>query len=107
MIVFDAATHTYTTEDDGIVSSATQIIVPLPPPGVKVVKHTLFECPCTGEICRTGYCPWNDGGLRYCTVCDGLEGSLPTDCPGRKMTKAEADAVYADDLDFEDGEWMS
>lgn len=39
-------------------------------------------------------------GLSSCTTCGGGEGSLPTDCPGRRMTCEEADAVYAGTLDF-------
>jgi hypothetical protein len=43
------------------------------------VKHTEF-------ICKGGHdyisCQFCDGGLFACTVCDGAEGSLPTDCPG-------------------------
>ena len=42
-------------------------------------------------------------GLAYCSVCTGAEGSLPTLCPGRKMTEEEERAVYANELDFNTG----
>jgi hypothetical protein len=64
------------------------------------VKHTEF-------ICKGGHdyisCQFCDGGLFACTVCDGAEGSLPTDCPGTKMTTEQSDAVYAGDLDYREG----
>lgn len=63
------------------------------------------EYKCTGCGDRVGYCQWCDGGLYLCTVCDGAEGSLPTECPGRKMTSLESDSVYAGQIDFKDGEW--
>lgn len=47
----------------------------------------------------------NDDGLVYCKTCKGKEGSLPTDCPGQRMTELQGDAVYAGWLDFKDGVW--
>ena len=41
-----------------------------------------------------------EDGLSHCLVCGGAEGSLPTLCPGRKMTAAQHDGVYARELDF-------
>ena len=41
--------------------------------------------------------------LQYCSVCTGAEGSLPTLCPGRKMTEEEERAVYANELNFNTG----
>lgn len=40
-----------------------------------------------------------------CTTCNGAEGTLPTDCPGVKMTSEQQDAVYAGRLDFRGGAW--
>lgn len=47
-----------------------------------------------------GCCPICDGGLSYCRVCSGAEGSLPCDCPGEPMTDDQATAVYNGTLDF-------
>ena len=47
-----------------------------------------------------------DGGLCICKVCNGAEGSLPSECPGQKMTQAEEDAVMRGDVDFIDGRWI-
>lgn len=46
------------------------------------------------------------GGLALCTVCNGAEGSLPTDCPGRRMSAWEADEVQASRLDYRGGIWV-
>jgi hypothetical protein len=67
-------------------------------------NHTLFKC---GPNCdNPGRCPYCDGGLAYCTVCHGAEGSLPTSCPGRPMSQEVQDDVYACRLDFRDGAWV-
>ena len=47
----------------------------------------------------------NEHGLAHCKVCGGAEGSLPTDCPGERMTQLQEDAVYQGWLDFKDGVW--
>lgn len=44
--------------------------------------------------------------LAHCKVCGGAEGSLPTDCPGVKMTSEQEDKVYGCELDFRCGEWV-
>lgn len=42
------------------------------------------------------------GGLALCSRCGGLEGSLPTDCPGDEgMTMEQQEAVYGGRLDFD------
>lgn len=38
--------------------------------------------------------------LSLCTVCGGAEASLPTDCPGRRMTTTELDEVQEQLLDY-------
>jgi hypothetical protein len=63
-------------------------------------QHVRQEC--TDPDC-TGNC--NLCNLFMCKVCKGAEGSLPTDCPGRKLTDAEEDAIMAGRLDFKNGEW--
>lgn len=64
------------------------------------MKHTKY-------ICKGGHdypgCIFCDGGLFLCTVCKGFEGTLPTDCPGVKMTEGQSDAVYAGMLDYREG----
>ncbi len=66
------------------------------------MKHTWYECNCH----QTG-CMFCDGGLGHCTVCNGFEGTLTTDCCGRKITEDEEDAIYKKGtLDFVNGEWV-
>lgn len=47
-----------------------------------------------------------DDGLCHCKVCGGAEGSLPTDCPGTKMTQDQEDRVFGCTLDYRKGEWV-
>lgn len=47
-----------------------------------------------------------DDGLAHCKKCNGGEGSLPTECPGVKMTADEEDLVYAGKLDYKAGRWV-
>lgn len=48
------------------------------------------------------------GELEYCKVCMGFEGSMPTDCPGEKMTAEQSDKVYAGNLDYKKAEgWVN
>lgn len=64
--------------------------------------HTLEECNCGRprcNICR--------GGLTTCEVCGGAEGSLPTDCPGYALSRAERTAILEGRVDFESGEWFN
>ena len=65
-------------------------------------EHTWYECP---PHCEKHFCLFCKGGLGLCTVCNGFEGELPTECPGREMTKTEKDAIYTQGHDFRDGEW--
>jgi hypothetical protein len=64
-------------------------------------QHVYYECDCNRPGCQ--FC---DGGLGYCTVCGGAEGSLTIECCGRKITKHEEDRIYyGGNLDFHDGDW--
>lgn len=47
-----------------------------------------------------------DGGLALCKVCGGIEGALPSECPGTKMTSIQIEHVYAGDIDFRNGAWI-
>lgn len=60
-------------------------------------KHRLYRC---DGHCEQEHCPYCDGGLSYCPTCGGAEGSLPEDCPQRRMTDEEEKAVYRGELDF-------
>lgn len=48
-----------------------------------------------------------EGGLGLCETCGGAESSLPTDCPGVKMTSEQMDAVSAGTLDYRSGAWRT
>lgn len=64
------------------------------------------DCPAhRGDNPRS--CPICDGGLALCTVCGGREGSLPSRCPGTRMTHDEANWVYEGILDFTDEGWIT
>lgn len=49
----------------------------------------------------------SEDGLAHCKVCGGAEGSLPIECPGRRMTAQEEDEVYAGSLQFSNSKWWS
>lgn len=63
--------------------------------------HRLYTC--SGRGCAG--CMICEGGLSRCTVCGGAEGSLPTHCPGTRMSALMEASVYRGDADFRDGEW--
>ena len=65
--------------------------------------HTFYECPLD---CDNPYCNYCRGGLAFCTVCDGAEGSLTTNCCGKSMSEKTSDSVYACKIDFKDGHWQ-
>ena len=57
--------------------------------------------------CGNWSCPICVGGLGFCIVCGGAEGTLTTECCGRKITKEEEDRIYKQgNLDFRDGKWV-
>jgi hypothetical protein len=64
--------------------------------------HAWYECEkgCNG-------CMFCNGGLASCTRCGGFEGSLPSECPGEKMTEEQETAIYAGALDFRAGTWVN
>lgn len=64
-------------------------------------KHKLYDCNCHEVNCC--YC---EGGLAFCTVCKGGEGSLTSECCGRPLTEVEEDQIYnKESLDFKRGQW--
>lgn len=56
--------------------------------------------------CKNVDCFTCDQGLADCIVCGGAEGSLPTDCPGLKMSAEARQGVYDKKLDFVKGKWV-
>lgn len=56
--------------------------------------------------CEVPHCNICDGGLAYCKVCGGAEASLPTECPGERMSSQTADDVMACRMDFKGGRWI-
>lgn len=66
------------------------------------VKHTLFKCE---QPCEKLHCMFCDGGLASCTICNGAEASLPTDCPGEPISDADQRDIMTGELDYRAGEW--
>lgn len=58
------------------------------------MEHTLYE-------------PKGYEGLSACSVCRGAEASLPTECPGEKMSAELQDEVQFHKKDFVHGKWIS
>jgi hypothetical protein len=60
------------------------------------------------ENCRAeGHCMICDGGLSVCTVCQCIEGSLATECPGFSAWKNYGERIYKGEIDFVGGEWVT
>jgi hypothetical protein len=65
-------------------------------------KHIYFESKDISPDDHWGQLNIVDGGLALCKVCGGLEGGLPTDCPGEKMSWDSSQEVYEGKKDFLD-----
>jgi hypothetical protein len=66
-------------------------------------RHHRSRC---GPECHGCFCC--NGGLFLCTRCGGAEGSLPTDCPGERMSQELDMAVYGGRVDYlRDRGWIS
>jgi hypothetical protein len=59
-------------------------------------RHKLRRC--TDHDCRG--CSYCIGKLVSCERCGGTEGSLPTDCPGFRMSEVTQENILAGRLDF-------
>ena len=59
----------------------------------------------THDDCDLDLCHLCDGGLLVCTVCNGAESGLTSECCGRPLTDAEQYAVSCGD-DFKNGVWV-
>ena len=66
-----------------------------------MTQHTPYRC----VNCTKTHCPFCDGGLVACTVCNAGEGSLPTECHGTRIPGKDQDAIQAGALDFSNGRW--
>lgn len=67
------------------------------------MKHTWYKYPKPHDA----GCMFCQGGLRHCTVCGGFEGTLTTDCCGRKITADEERRIYdLGTLDYRRGAWV-
>ncbi len=64
-------------------------------------KHKLL----THEDCTIKDCIICVRKVRYCEVCGGVDKSLPTDCPGWKMTPFQEISIAAGG-DYVDGDWV-
>jgi len=67
-----------------------------PDPGGHIAIHHIQ--------CDSLTCWFCEGGLWGCTRCMGLEGGMPTECPG-DMTSEQLDLVHKGELDFRGGKW--
>lgn len=56
--------------------------------------------------CSSAWCTVCRLKQQHCTICQARDRELPTDCPGREMTKPELDAIYHRDLDYVTGRWV-
>lgn len=71
-------------------------------------NHTYYECPPDRECDDRYGCQYCSGGLLFCVICGGAEGSLTSECPGARMSDEEEDAVYKTrTLDFKNGKWFN
>lgn len=61
--------------------------------------------PVVHDNCRNIHCNICEGGLFSCSICGGTEVTLPTECPGGRMTADEQDGVGAGQMDFKKGHW--
>lgn len=65
---------------------------------------------CDDEQCEG--CLICEYAIRFCRVCGGSHStmgsdSLPTNCPGKPMTKAELHAIHYRQIDYINGSWIT
>lgn len=70
---------------------------------MSIGQHTWYVCP---PGCEKPACWFCEGGLSACTACGGLEGSLPTHCPGDSVDVFTLNKVYGGEIDFVNGTWV-
>jgi len=69
-----------------------------------MTEHELFHCP--NHFHRSDR-KVSYSWVKLCAICGGVEGSLPTECPGVSMTGDQKASVQAGQLDYRDGEWVA
>ena len=62
---------------------------------IQFPRHMLRRC---GSECDG--CQICEGGLAACTRCGGAEASLPTDCPGTRLTEMQETLIMRGRLDY-------
>lgn len=67
---------------------------------IRLAKHVLYRCPPGRAECAEGRCMFCEGGLSMCVICGGAECTLPTDCPGERMSEDTERQITAGTLDF-------
>lgn len=60
--------------------------------------HKRLRCDGLGDLCAAGRCYTCD--LYSCVRCGGAEASLPTDCPGAKISHEVQDDIAAGNTDY-------
>jgi len=67
-------------------------------------SHIFYKCP---QPCEKTYCQYCEGGLALCTVCNCGEGTLPTECPGKKVGEGVQESIFRREIDFKNGQWVT
>lgn len=61
----------------------------------------------THTDCQKEHCHICDGGLFVCSVCNGAEGELTTECPGYRVEASVLEDVHQGKRDFVGGKWTT
>ena len=57
--------------------------------------------------CRSpGQCSYCNGTVKHCVVCNCIDASLPTECPGHTVLIQRQELIYNGELDFQNGKWI-
>ena len=58
------------------------------------------------HVCDDEHCNICNGGLAWCVICHGAEGSLTTECCGRALSEEEQHNIHMKQiLNYRDGQW--
>ncbi len=68
-----------------------------------MTKHTFL----THTECLVEDCYLCGQGLKYCTTCEGVARSLPTECPGRPMSSTQETRVINRESDYFNDKWRN
>lgn len=72
--------------------------------GVMTRLPVHYRARCAPDCDGCGMC---SGGLFLCRSCGGAEASLPTECPGTKMSIFQCSMVHMGMIDYRGGRWVS